>query len=390
MKNIMKKSVLTLMLLFTFCLMGSVNAKAASSYNAISVSNISDTRATINWVYNGSARYSHVYLSTDNVNYFMKDWSVSSSETLTGLAPNTTYYVRVREATDSNEAKGTNVWSGVATFTTLPTTPDRPTGLIQTGATNNSVTIAWNPATNATAYRVYVGDVAVAEVAATTVTIPNLPENGTYSFSVSSIAANASGAVESSKTWSESFKTTPAKTPAIGITNLYDAINVAYFGCSLVNADGYELAVYNSNGKIVHDMFGSSSIRVANFKTGTFYKYRIRGYITLSDGTKVFGPWSGYKYSGTPKKYKAVSYGRKIKVTWSKVSGAKKYTIYVSTKEKSGFKKFKKLSSSKKSCIVTKCGKSKLKKGKKYYIKLVVTGKDKKTSNDYVIFSGRA
>ncbi len=67
-------------------------------------------------------------------------------------------------------------------------------------------------------------------------------------------------------------------------------------------------------------------------------------------------------------------------MSWKKVANAKNYTVSISTKEKGGYKKVKTLSSKSTSLTIRKCGKSKIKKNKTYYVKVVANLKDGKKS----------
>ena len=60
-------------------------------------------------------------------------------------------------------------------------------------------------------------------------------------------------------------------------------------------------------------------------------------------------------------------------MSWSKVKGAKDYTVYVSMKEKSGYKKFK--TTKKTGIVLNKYGKSSLKNNRKYYYYVVANKK---------------
>ena len=115
------------------------------------------------------------------------------------------------------------------------------------------------------------------------------------------------------------------------------------------------------------------------------YNVQVRGYITVN-GQKYYDKWSDKAYLFTqPMVKKASVSGSKLKITWSKVSGVTGYDVYVSAKEKSGYKKVKSLSSSKSSVTVSKLGGKKFSSKKTYYIYIV--GKKKVGKTTYT--SGR-
>ena len=100
-----------------------------------------------------------------------------------------------------------------------------------------------------------------------------------------------------------------------------------------------------------------------------FYFYKFRGYVTLTNGTKVYSEWSNTLYTQTGYKPSAPyvsAHSKKkktAKLSWSKVSKANGYDIYRSTKKKKGFKKIK---TTKKTSYTCK----KLKGKKKYFFKV--------------------
>ena len=94
----------------------------------------------------------------------------------------------------------------------------------------------------------------------------------------------------------------------------------------------------------------------------------MRAYKTIS-GKNVYGEFSAVKSCG-PKapsstKAKACS-GKKIKVSWKKVSAASGYEVYRATKQKGKYKKVATLTSKSKVSFTD----TSLKKGKKYYYKV--------------------
>ena len=92
--------------------------------------------------------------------------------------------------------------------------------------------------------------------------------------------------------------------------------------------------------------------------------------------TKVRSGKDKYKKISKPTNLKATQSGKNnAKVKWSKVEGATKYTVYRST-IKNG--KYKKIGTSKKNSYKD----TKLKKGQKYYYKVVANYSDSKYNSD--------
>ena len=145
-----------------------------------------------------------------------------------------------------------------------------------------------------------------------------------------------------------------------------------------VYSDGYVYELYNyKNKKISSGTASSSSTYLKNITTTQFYKVRVRSYVTVNNKT-IYGEWSDYKMFGQQPKVNIKKSGKGVKLSWKKVKGAKSYTVYMSTKQKSGYKKIKTLK--KNSLKVTKFKNKKLKKNKKYYVYVVANTKFGKTT----------
>ncbi len=94
---------------------------------------------------------------------------------------------------------------------------------------------------------------------------------------------------------------------------------------------------------------------------------------------KKYGSWSAYKEFAQPVKYTTKSgklKGKVIPLSWKKVKGAKNYTVYMSTNEKSGYKKI--TTTKKTSFKVKKFKKKALKYNKNYYFRIVANRKSGK------------
>lgn len=132
----------------------------------------------------------------------------------------------------------------------------------------------------------------------------------------------------------------------------------------------YRATAENGKYKKVKTIKGASTVTAtlpANKGTKAYY-YKVRAYKTIS-GTNVYGEFSDVK-SCAPKKpsgtsAKAMS-GKKIKVTWKKVSSASGYEVYRATKKNGAYKKVKTITNKKTVSFTDKS----LKKGKNYYYKV--------------------
>lgn len=316
------------------------------------------------------------------------DWSTSPLGVIDNLSAGSTYYVRVRAVDTSSSNPETYEYSEWSQPIQVATAPDASQmgELILSDATTDSLTITWTPCPGATSYIIYdnVG-VALGTVTNTTFVRSGLAPGNAYSTKVVPVRTTDAGytAYNSWRTLSGVFTkpNKPAKpsTANFGLTNIYYNINVAYFGATdpSRSANGYEIEVYTMKGnKKVFTATGTNNRFVV--KRNTAYKYRCRFYTTYGN-EKIYGDWSNNRYFV----YQTVSgkkYSNRIKMSWKKVANAKNYTVSISTKEKGGYKKVKTLSSKSTSLTIRKCGKSKIKKNRTYYVKVVANLKDGKKS----------
>lgn len=148
------------------------------------------------------------------------------------------------------------------------------------------------------------------------------------------------------------------------------------------SADGYEVQLYTSYLKkdkcikTVRIKNTNQSMLVGHpwLKQNKLFKIRIRGYILNSDKQRKYGEWSEWKcYSHSSARVnKILSYANYggVKLYWDKISGADQYTVYISTKEGSGYKKY--CTTKKTSVDVRKYNGKPLKAGNKmYYVRIV-------------------
>lgn len=323
-----------------------------------------------------------------------KDTSYSTEGYISGLTAGSTYYVRVTGYNDD----------GVATSQTsnpleVVTAPSASVTAVQIGATTTGAKIRYNNVAGANYYYVTAeNDYVLGTSTTTTVTTTRRLTPATQYWVRCRAARRASTGFIAVGSWSYDYidiKTVSNKinTKNFGVTNVWANINSYNFGVSSQgNVDGYQFQFLTMKGKVKKTVTTtSSSVSVDKFINGTFYKYRVRSYVDCGS-TKAYSVWSSYRYIGMPKSFKAVASKKTIKCSWSKLNSASSYAVYISTKEKAGYKKVKTLSAKKRSINITKYGKKKLKKGKRYYVKVIAKSKSgKKTVSSDVcwISNGR-
>lgn len=348
----------------------------------------------------GADRY-YWSLSKDGVSGWSEgkyDWQVSPEDTVYRLSAGSTYYFRVRAADTSDWANYKyGEWSQPVQIVTAPDT-NQMGSLTLADATNSSLTIKWTTCPGATSYQIYDGatNTLIDTVTDCSFVRSGLAPNNAYSFKVLPVRTSDTGyvAYDRSQTISRIYtrpnKPVTPSTANFGLSSIYYNINAAYFSATdpTGEAKGYEMEVYTAKGN--KKVFtATSSLNRFTVKRNTTYKYRCRFFTTY--GTeKIYGDWSANRYFV----YQTVSgkkSGSRIKLSWKKVTNANSYTVYVSTKEKGGYKKVKTLSKKSTSLTIRKYGKKKINKKKTYYVKVVANLKDgAKSVKSDTYFVGKA
>jgi len=340
--------------------------------------------------------YYTVELSTDGVNFSSQtDYRLSSAYyTVTGLSAGKTYYVRII-AYAYSYSDGTlqaDAYSDVLKVVTVPTTNSGT--ITQTAATTNSITLTWTGVSGATKYYVYAykSGVYTKLAAATTnkAVIKNVDKSLEYDYKIFPVRSDGSFEAMSDyatySLYSWNVRLVPTKITGLNVSYYYSALKAIDLNWNAQsNGDGYQIQVYNYNGKKPIKTYTvtskySSSQYLKNIVNNKFYKVRIRGYAVVN-GSKKYGAWSAYKYVAQQTdiyKINRVGSQKKVSLKWDTVKGATNYTIYMSTKQKSGYKKV--TTTKKTSLAVSKFNKKALKLNKKYYFYVVANKKVGKTT----------
>lgn len=344
-----------------------------------------------------------VEVSLDGVNWIeKKDSSSNSAYIYDGINAGTTYKVRVRAYTSwyntdtyEREYVYADQYSDIISVTTYPEEPAVVTGLKQTSATKNSITLKWNKSADVTGYYVYNGNgkdaKLLANVKTNSVTLKNINAKNKYNIyvypykTVVNKTAVNDGYSSSNSLYDSYIKLIPAKVSSKSIDVDYywatlKKLNISW--AKVARADGYQIYVYQYNGKKTTYRVSSTytSTDISKILKNRFYKIKIRAYTTIN-GTKKYGEWSSYSYQAQQPDVistRQVGSKKQVKVRWDSVKGATSYTVYMSTKQTSGYKK---VGTTKRTYLnVSKIGKTKLRKNKSYYVYVVANRKVGKTT----------
>lgn len=371
-----KKMVLILATLFTILFATSASAQS-DRITGLRQTNSTQKAIDIAW---DALPYGNVYYyletSLDGVNWEYAGNAYEDNEfSVYEFKPATTVYIRVTAEEDEQVVAESDVL-------TATTAPAKVEGLRQTGATTSGITIDWNASEGATGYQIksfangrtqYIG-----ETTSTSYTINNMDEllNGwqyIYVVPVRNIG-NYTAQYDSFASFrgdyvyleSDEIKLVPKAIKSIKISAYNnDTKNIGFTFDGPQYSTGYEYGLYTyNNKKVKYGVWrGSSSNGFTKLKN-TFYIIKIRPY-TYVNGKKLCGSWFQGSFAFQPKvKFKQLN--GKVKASWNKVSGAKKYVVYMSDKKGSGHKKIK--TTKKRTIKISKFKKKGLKKGKSYYV----------------------
>ena len=255
------------------------------------------------------------------------------------------------------------------------------------GFNDNSITIQWSPQQSSNGNRVdgyYLEEIGTQKMIwqgsadTTQVTVQATKGYSGYIRLGYRLTSLATGKKYNWSVDSVYVNTTPADVAKnnFGITAAYANIKKVAFAVNKPEtATGVQLEVYNAkNKRVLSKTSTSMGYESMNVSKDMAYKYRARYYYTnRSNNQTYYGRWSNYRYFAMPSiSGKTTNKKKGIKVVLKKGTGIKQYTVSVSKKSKSGFKKVKTVKVSKKksySFQITKNGKKKFKKGT-YYVQV--------------------
>lgn len=301
---------------------------------------------------------------------------------MTGLSAAKRYYVRVRAYVKDGDNYVDGQWSAPIDVVTC----HREANLkpIQTGCTADTITCTWTNS-GADFYRVYWKGTDSTEmsidVPSTLAVLTKLYNGMNYDVRViPCMKSSTFTAFPKGYTPSTRMKTICDK-PVCVIDNAYfniGSIDVTANNYGTSNSDGfeYELLSYDNKSIVKGSYSGYKHVDISNkyFKKYQFFRARVRNFVSLNNGTRIFTPWSDWEWYGrNPDITKIKRSGNGLKLSWKKMKGVTNYTVYASTKEKSGFKKV--VTTKKTSYVVRKIKNKKLSSKKRYYFYVVANKK---------------
>ena len=269
--------------------------------------------------------------SADQINWSTKD-TYSPTAYISNLSAGKSYYVKV--AAMENGALG--AYSSVLEVVTRPDMM-KSGSVEQTDAKTNAMTLQWPAVSGATTYRVYDyvnGTSGQQRAAATsnTVTIGGLNPETEYTYLI--VPERAAGGYTAAYTYGVIARGTTLSTGVTGIdlsSGSYRSKTVSMRWAGKDHVDGYEIQLYNAKGKKkvgkkIQASAYSSYAQLKGVKPNAFYQVKIRSYVMTSTGKK-YSAWTT-AYTNNQPKVNLKKSGSAIALSWKKVEGATKYTIY--------------------------------------------------------------
>lgn len=309
-----------------------------------------ETAVRVSWsAVPGATAYVYSY-SSDNKTY--------TGEALTGnggkdtfinlaganWAAGNTYYVKVRAFDGTKYSE--------AVVATVATAPKAPATMTQVAADNASATVSWAASTGATGYLIRFGatqatakDIQV--VKTTSVKLTGLSADSAYYLAVYPIRQVTTSfyASENCVENPRVLTTAPAvKGLKLASWDVKSNIVTLQWNNTAKYENGYQIEIYKADNKLVktYNIYGrraKSKTFILKSVKNTPFQYRVRTY-TFMNGEKQYGAWSDLAYAIPQANVSAAKVSNNaVKLSWTKVPGAKNYTVYRATKEGGKFKK---------------------------------------------------
>ncbi len=314
-KKITSLFLATLTVVFTICLF-TVSASAATSISKASVS------YTSTYTYTGKAIKPKVTVKLNGKTLNAKNYSVSYSD---NKAPGKAKIT----------IKGKGSYTGTITKY-FYIKPKAVSSLKGTPASSSSIKLTWNKVTGATSYQVYMYSsaksawVKKATVKTNSATIKSLSSATAYKFKVraymkdgKALYGNFSSAV--------SVYTKPAAVSSLSAAASTNSASLSWKKVS--KATGYQIYVYSKGEWVKKASVSKNSYTLSSLSKLTDYKVKVRAYTKTSNGY-VYGDYSAVKsFSTIPATVTnltvSCSSSSKATLSWTAVSGADGYVVYV-------------------------------------------------------------
>ena len=282
--------------------------------------------------------------------------SGGTSQNVTGLTANTSYYFRIVAKANNWTDSDASVEKSVKTKKTKLATPtvSTPSG---NAITDTSVIVGWNRVTNASGYEVHYSKTSGFALGATGVTeltvnsgsttsqsITGLTRNTSYYFKVVATGSGAYTNSDASAQKTVKTKKTKLATPTVSTPSAGDitATSVSLSWRAITNASGYEVYYSKTNGfaigaasgvsKRTINSGGTTSQRFTGLSANTAYYFKVvatgSGAYSDSDASAQKAATTTKAKLATPGSLTTSNVGRtEVTVNWGAVANASGYTV---------------------------------------------------------------
>lgn len=281
-----------------------VSAKTLKTTSITAVKATGSTSVRLEWkAVDGASGY-QIYRSTSKDSGYKKVGQVKGKNTKKyedkTLEAGKTYYYQVC-AYKSNSAK-----NGVASFSKAQKawTIKQVVFSQITSDSKNQVTLGWKKVSKAQGYDIYRSDesnsgfekiASISSGSTLTYTDKGVKSGNTYYYKIAATYKIKGSAGRGS--YSKVTEVAVLKQGSISSITLGDnnVLNISWN--SVANASGYELAgaVSEKGTYTTLQTSGATSFTHSNLVQGTTYYYKVRAYKDLSNGIRMYGPWSAVK-----------------------------------------------------------------------------------------------
>ena len=281
-----------------------VSAKTLKTTSITAVKATGSTSVRLEWKAVDRASGYQIYRSTSKDSGYKKVGQVKGKNTKKyedkTLEAGKTYYYQVR-AYKSNSAK-----NGVASFSKAQKawTIKQVVFSQITSDSKNQVTLGWKKVSKAQGYDIYRSDksnsgfekiASISSGSTLTYTDKGVKSGNTYYYKIAATYKIKGSAGRGS--YSKVTEVAVLKQGSISSITLGDnnVLNISWN--SVANASGYELAgaVSEKGTYTTLQTSGATSFTHSNLVQGTTYYYKVRAYKDLSNGIRMYGPWSAVK-----------------------------------------------------------------------------------------------
>lgn len=370
--------------------------KVPASFKAASA-NFQQVKLT--WKKAAGASGYEIYRSTKATGGFKKIATVSSTKTSytdKKLTTGTTYYYRIRAYRKNSGITTKAPLSAVKNARPVP----QKTTVTASYKNYSTATIKWKKVSGASGYVIYrstskngkyTNIATIKKTGTTSYTDKNLTTGKTYYYKIRAYKNINGKKIYGGYSNIDSVKIT-LKAPVISSITVKDYRTVTIKWKKVSGANGYILyrsTSQNGTYKKIATVKGSTTLSYQNsgLTTGKKYYYKIKAYRTVNK-KNVTSSYSDAKVKSTTlKKVTGITvtplHANKLKLTWSKVTGATSYNIYRSTSKNGTYKLIKK------QCKNPTYTNSGLTNGTQYYYKITANrGSYESALSSYV--SGKA